>query len=184
MVVYLITCNVHIWYNDLSKVHVSHVRVNTKHCTSITLVYHMQNILFSPPKAEVSSRDVQLCTRCHVKRVDSYKENPPPQSLMCSYNQENQPSILPSRSTFEGCTHNVQTLAHNHTPPQMCTLVDSSYSIIQQKGVTCGPCNPFGVAIPVISLKVIQARLHYDSMNHLTWIPPHGRSLPLHLIYL
>ena len=64
----------------------------------------------------------------------------------------------------------------------MCTLVDSKYCVIRQKGVTCGPCNPYGVAIPVISLKVTQASFHYDSRNHLTWIPPHGRSLPLHLI--
>ena len=47
----------------------------------------------------------------------------------------------------------------------MCTLVDKTNCIIHE-GVMCGPCNPYGVALPVIMVLGVR---HYHLMiivNH------------------
>ena len=63
----LITLNVKIWNHDLVEVLYTHVSANNEHCTSMKQVYHMSNHIFSPREDELSSRDIQLCTRCTWK---------------------------------------------------------------------------------------------------------------------
>ena len=46
----LITWNVDIWNHSLVKARYTHVRDNNEHFTSTKQVYHMSNIIFSPPK--------------------------------------------------------------------------------------------------------------------------------------
>ena len=58
-----------------------------------------------------------------------------------------------------------------HTPPK-CALWWIKIDCIIHKGVMCGPCNPYGVALPVIMKSGLK---HYHLMiiiNHEIVIPP------------